>query len=288
MQYKDYYKVLGVSPTASEDEIKKLYKQLAVKFHPDKNPGNSQAEQRFKEISEAKEILLDPDNRSKYDALRTRMRTFQQARGSGMPSGMPGGMPQMDGDMSSVFSSFFEEVFGRSSGPQRGKDQKANIKISLEEAYHGINDILSYEGKRLRIKLLPGIRNGQILRMKGQGAKGRNGGPPGDLLLTIYHKPHPRFECKESDLFLHIRVPLLATILGRKVQVQTFRGAMKVGIPAGTQPGEKLKLKGLGMPIYGQSQQYGDLYLNIQIQIPTRLTAEEKQLYEQLEAKKSS
>ncbi|MEM7657537.1 MAG: J domain-containing protein [Bacteroidota bacterium] len=279
MQYKDYYKVLGVSPSASEDEIKQVYKKLAVRYHPDKNPGDQRAEQKFKEISEAKEILLDADNRRKYDGLRNRMQAYQGAgRGRG------GTVPPVDGEFGTIFSSFFEEVFGRNRGPKRGKDHKASIKISLEEAYHGINDVLTYEGKRLKVKLLPGIRNGQVLRMRGQGGPGKLGAPAGDLLLTIYHKPHPRFEAKESDLFVKLHVPLLAAVLGRKVQLESFKGTMKINIPAGTQSGKRLKLQGLGMPVYGKTGQFGDMYVSVKVEIPQKLSSQERQLFEQLEA----
>lgn len=278
MQYKDYYKVLGVSPSASEEEIKQQFKKLAVKYHPDANPGDEKAEARFKEISEAKEILLDSDNRQQYDALRARMHAFQ---GSGRSGAHTGGHSQ-GGEVSSLFASFLEEVLGRGKGPRRGRNQKANIKITLNEAYHGLTDVLSYEGKKLRLKVAPGIKDGQVLRLRGQGGKGKNGGKDGDLYLTIKIKPQTRFEVKEEDLYAPLTVDLYDAVLGRKVQINTMKGKMKITIPAGTQHGERLKLKGLGMPVYGQSGTFGDMYVTIKVKLPKRLSKQEKALFEQL------
>ncbi|MEM7370396.1 MAG: J domain-containing protein [Bacteroidota bacterium] len=277
MQYKDYYKVLGVSPSASEEEIKQQFKKLAVKYHPDANPGDQKAEDRFKEISEAKEILLDSENRQKYDALRARMHAFQ---GAGRPQS--GNSHSTTGEVSSLFASFIEDVLGRGKGPRRGRNQKANIKITLDEAYHGLTDVLTYEGKKLRLKVAPGIKDGQVLRLRGQGAKGKNGGKDGDLYLTIKIKPQTRFEVKEEDLYAPLTVGLYDAVLGRKVQVNTMRGKMKINIPPGTQHGEKLKLKGLGMPIYGQVESYGDMYVTIKVALPKKLSKQERSLFEQL------
>ncbi|MEO1451957.1 MAG: DnaJ domain-containing protein, partial [Bacteroidota bacterium] len=176
MQYKDYYKVLGVKPDAKEAEIKQAFKKLAVKYHPDANPGNASAEKRFKEISEAKEILLDKEHRFKYDQLRYR---YEQMRRAGMRPNMGGGQrPPQQEEVNSVFSSFFDEVFGGGGGnrARRGKNQEAHVKITMEEAYKGMEDILQWEGKKIRLKLKPGIRHGQKLRVKGRGGAGRNGG----------------------------------------------------------------------------------------------------------------
>ncbi|GAB4420192.1 MAG: DnaJ C-terminal domain-containing protein [Bacteroidia bacterium] len=274
MTFKDYYSVLGVSPQATAEEIRQAYKKLAVRHHPDKNPGDQAAEQRFKEISEAKEVLLDPDNRQKYDALSQRLASMRSR-----PQGPVPGQPDLD----DVFSIFFEEVFGGRRGPRQGRTQEGHIKISLEEAYRGMNDILQHEGKRLRIQIKPGIADGQTLRVKGQGGAGKLGGPPGDLLLTIVVKPHPVFERKGNDLYARISAPLYDVLLGRKITVPSLDGSKAVAVPPGTQPGEKLKLRGLGMPHYDNPDLRGDLYIQIDVTLPSRLSPEQRRKLEEIE-----
>lgn len=284
MSYKDYYKVLGVSPQASEAEIKAAYKKLAVKYHPDQNQGNKAAEERFKAISEAKEVLMDADNRRKYDELRIRYQTYQRATQGGGVVGRDVRHPEQEAEWGSAFSSLFDEIFGRRNSPRRGKNFEANIKITLEEAYKGIQDVISYEGRRLRIRIRPGIRDGQVLRIKGQGGTGKHGGSSGDLFLKVIIKPHTQFKRKEHDLHIDLTINLFAAILGRKVNVPTLKGMMSIQIPPGTQSGEVLKLKGLGMPQYDHNDRFGDLMVRIKVAIPKVLSAEEKALYEQLEA----
>lgn len=280
MSYKDYYRVLGVTPRASEAEIKAAYKKLAVQYHPDRNPGNQAAEERFKEVSEAKEVLLNDENRRKYDALRLRYQTFQQA---GRAPGRPGSRGPEEGEWGNAFSSLFDEIFGRKNSARKGKNFEANIKISLQEAYKGVQDVISYEGRKLRIRIKPGIRDGQILRIKGQGGAGKNGGSSGDLFLKVLIKPHPQFKRKDHDLHIDLTINLFAAILGRKVNVPTLKGIMSIQIPPGTQSGEQLKLRGLGMPVYEDPKRIGDLRVHIQVAIPKTLSEEEKALYEQLE-----
>jgi len=277
MNYKDYYKVLGVKPSASNEEIRKVYKKLAVKYHPDSNPGNQAAEDRFKEISEAKEILLDTENRQKYDQLRRQYTQFQQGGG-----GVRGGATE-EPEFNNIFSTFFDEVFGRrKNAPRRGKNFEAHIKVSLEEAYNGLQDVLSFEGRRLRVKIKPGIENGQTLRIKGQGGPGKLGGSNGDLYLSIKIKPHERFERQGNDLSMQLDVSLYTAVLGGKAEIKTLKGPVKISIPAGTQPGERLKLRGMGMPHYTAPDRFGDLYVQVQVPIPKRLNARQKELFEEL------
>lgn len=285
MNYKDYYQVLGVNPRAATEDIRAAYKKLAVQYHPDRNPGNTAAENRFKEISEAKEILLDADNRRQYDALRMQYIAQQQMRRHTPRAGVrpqPQESSQTDG--SGIFSSFFDEVFGRGRRqPRRGKNLEAHIKISLEEAYHGTRDVLKFEGRKLRIRIKPGMRDGQTLRIKGQGGAGQNGGPSGDLFLTIKIKPHPVFTRKEDDLYVDQEVDLYTAVLGQKVQIPSLKGTpVKVQIPAGTQSGERLKLKGLGMPDHDHPGAFGDLYLKVRVNIPRKLSPEQRALFERL------
>jgi curved DNA-binding protein len=278
MSYKDYYQVLGVQPNASTDEIRQVYRQLAVKYHPDRNPDNAAAEARFKEISEAKEILLDPANRQRYDALRQQYLYRQQARQQPSAPGTPPPEPEDYG-----FATFFEEIFGtRRRGPRRGKNYEANIKISLEEAYQGFTDVLSFEGRRLRVRIRPGIQDGQTLRIKGQGGAGKQGGTNGDLFLTVKIKPDERFERSDNDLYHSLEVDLYTALLGQKIQVPSLAGPKSINLPPGTQPGERLKLRGLGMPHYDQPDRYGDLYVRVNVRLPQRLSEAERKLVEQL------
>jgi curved DNA-binding protein len=273
MTYKDYYKVLGVERNAPAEVIKQAYKRLAMQYHPDRNPGDQAAEDRFKAIAEAKEVLLNPVTRRRYDQLGTQWQQYARA-GHAQESG--------GSDLNSIFTTFFEEVFGSRNGPRRGKNFEANIKISLDEAYQGVNDVIRYEGNRLRIHIKPGIRDGQVLRLRGKGGAGRNGGTPGDLYLTVKIKPHERFTRQEDDLYLDLKTDLYTAVLGGKVQVPSLKGNMSVTLPPGTQSGERLKLRGLGMPVFDRAEQHGDLYLTLQVQLPEKLSPEEKSLFQQL------
>ncbi|MCI4671409.1 MAG: J domain-containing protein [Bacteroidia bacterium] len=288
MDYKDYYKVLGVDPQINEDELRSVYKKLAVQFHPDRNPDNPQAEARFKEISEAKEVLLDSDNRRKYDELRQKYLLFQQYQKGGKrpkdPSSTKSGDASREEEFGSVFGNFFQEVFGgRKNSSRRGKNYDANIKISLQEAYKGLSTILKFEGRRLRVRIRPGIEDGQVLKIKGQGQAGLNGGDPGDLYLKVLVDKDDDYVRKGSNLMKTFRVPLTAAVLGRKMQIETLKGKMSINIPAGTQSGQQLKMRGLGMPYYESPEAAGDLFIKIQVIIPRRLSPEEQKLFKELE-----
>ncbi|MDX2249174.1 MAG: DnaJ C-terminal domain-containing protein [Bacteroidia bacterium] len=283
MEYKDYYKILGVAKTATEEEIKKAFKKLALKYHPDKNPGNKAAEDMFKQINEAKEVLGNAENRFRYDQMGERFRQYQQMQQRKPPTQGPISIPDMDeADINSIFGRFFEEVFGGSTS-RRGRDQQANVKITLEEAYKGMSDILGFEGKKLRIHIKPGIKDQQVLRLKAQGEPSAKGGEPGDLYMTVVIKPHPIFTRKENDLHTTINVDLYAAVLGKKVPVQTMKGQMFMTLPKGTQQGEVLKLKDLGMPDYDNPDLFGNLYVTVNVKIPKNLNPAEKELFERLD-----
>lgn len=276
MQYKDYYRILGVSPQATDEEIRKAYKALALKFHPDKNPGNPLAEQKFKEISEAKKILTDPNLKFRYDQI---------SRGAGSAKseqGFAGAASAASGEVNGIFSTFFEEIFGVRKGQRRGKNYEANLSITLEEAYAGMEDVVKFEGRKVKLKIKPGIRHEQTLRIKGQGGESRSGTEAGDLYLTIKIKPHARFTRQGNDLSIDVEVSIFDLVLGNKITIPSFRGNMNIVVPPGTQSGEKLKLKGLGMPVYESFDQFGDLYANLLIRTPKRLSARERVLWEQL------
>ena len=305
MDYKDYYKILGVSKNASTDEIKKAYRKLAVKYHPDKNPGNKQAEARFKEISEAYEVLRDPEKRKKYDQLGSNWNQFQGADAGGFDFSQFGGgrrgksrtyfsgnMDDLFGDSDSGFSDFFNAFFGGFGGSSggfhqqaqqvKGKDLRSELSISLSEAYHGTSRLLNVNGQKIKINIKPGAYNGQELRIKGKGGKGRNGGADGDIYLNIKVLPEKNYTVHGNDLILKTDVDLYTAVLGGKLNINTLSGKLNINIPKGTQNGTKLRVKGKGMPVYGKSGTYGDLYLQLNILIPTNLSKKEEELFRQL------
>lgn len=297
MEFKDYYKVLGVSKSASADEIKKAYRKLAVKYHPDKNPGNKAAEEKFKEISEANEVLGDPEKRKKFDELGSNWQQHQQSgNGGGFDwskyAGRQGGRQYTGNEEfegAGDFSDFFESIFGGGHGGRRpgqrahkGQDYKAEFQVSLEEAYTGSSREIEVNGQTLRLKIKPGVSDNQVLRLKDKGAPGMNGGPNGDLFLTVKVAEHPHFKRKENDLYCDFPVDVYVAVLGGKATVRSLKGTMKIDIPKETDNGKVLRLKGLGMPLYGKTNEYGDLYAKVNITTPKNLSEKEIELFKQL------
>lgn len=292
MDYKDYYKTLGVKKDASADEIKKAYRKLAVKYHPDKNPGDKVAEEKFKEANEANEVLSDPEKRKKYDNLGENWQQNQQYQQYANRGGQ-GGFSTEDfyGD-GSQFSSFFESIFGsgagfggarqRSARPQKGDNQEATITLTLDESFHGTSKQVTLDGTKLNLKFKPGTSQGQVLRLKGKGAQGYFGGENGDLLITVNIAPNPRFEVKGNDLYLDQPLDIYTATLGGKITVQGIDKAVTMNIPAGTDSHKTLRLKGMGMPVFGKPDHRGDAYVRMVIQVPKNLSAEEKDLFGKL------
>ncbi|TPE45954.1 DnaJ C-terminal domain-containing protein [Pontibacter mangrovi] len=305
MEYKDYYNILGVDKKATQAEIKKAYRSLAKKYHPDKNKGNKEAEEKFKDISEAYEVLGDEEKRKQYDQLGANWRQFQQQGAGGQYYGQPGGgfRGSYQGDFSDIFgagggggggfSDFFEQFFGGGGaagfGGQRaggrapkGQDYQAEMEISLQEAYTGTSRLLNVNEQQLRITTKPGVADGQVLRIKGKGAPAPAGGQPGDLYINVRVMPDARFERAGDDLTTTLPVDMYTAILGGEVQAPTMSGQVKLKIPGGTQSGKILRLRGKGMPKYGQPDQHGDLYVKLEVNLPTSLSAEERELLERL------
>ena len=311
MEFKDYYKTLGVAKNATQDEIKKAYRKLAVKHHPDKNKGDKKSEEKFKEINEANEVLGDKEKRKKYDELGSNWNSYQQSgqhggfdwsRYSGENAGTGERSYSFEGDLNDLFggagySDFFESIFGGGfSGSQRGRkssgrkvsglkgnDYSAIIEISLEDAYKGVSKIFKIGGQSIKLNIKPGINDGHILKIAGKGSPGLNGGPNGDLLLTIKILKDNDFIREADDLHSVLRVDLFIAVLGGKVEVKTFKGKIKLDIPKGTNNGKILRLPKMGMPKYGRANEYGDLYFKIEVQIPQNLSDKEISLFKELQ-----
>jgi curved DNA-binding protein len=294
MDYKDYYKVLGVSKSASQDEIKKAYRKLAVKYHPDKNEGNAKAEARFKEITEAYEVLGNAENRQKYDQMGANWKQYENMgnQGFGGFSGFSGGGSSRrrtggasfgGGGFSDFFNSFFGGQFDEwSTGKSvyKGKDLEANLPLSWDEAFNGTEKVLQAKNDRIKIKIKPGAYDGQKIRVKGKGGHAAGGGERGDLYITLQVAGNPNYEQKGNDLYKTVTIDLYTAVLGGKVSVATPTKTINVPIAAGTSSGKKLRLKGLGAP--SSSGGKGDFYVQIEIEVPKSLSAEQKRLFEQL------
>lgn len=294
MDYKDYYKILGVKKDASADEIKKAYRKLAVKYHPDKNAGNKEAEDKFKEANEANEVLGDPEKRKKYDELGANWKQYEQFGGQRNGGGRgPAGFDTSSfyGD-GSGFSSFFESIFGSGAGfggarqrahrAQKGENQEATITLTVEESFHGVAKQVTINGSKLNLKFKPGTANAQVVRLKGKGSPSYSGGEPGDLLITVHIAPHPRYEVKGADLYFDQPMDIYTAVLGGKIAVQSIDKTIMMTIPAGTDSHKTLRLKGMGMPVFGKEGQRGDAYVRMVIQVPKHLSDEEKAAFEQL------
>ena len=300
MDYKDYYTILGVAKSATEGEIKKAYRNLAKKYHPDKTDGNKALEEKFKEVSEAYEVLGNKENRKKYDELGANWKNNQQAGGNGSggfdysqyysnpgAQGRQGSHQTFEGDPE-MFSDFFNNIFGgggfSSAGGHRraarkGQNYSAEMDITLQEAYHGSTHIINVNGSKLRIKTKPGTRNKQKIKLTGKGSPGLGGGPAGDLIITINILPDARFSRKNDDLYINLTIDVYTAVLGGKTQIPTLVGNIQMTIPKGTQGGNTLRIKGKGMPLYGSSTQFGDLYVKTNIVIPTNISDEEEKLF---------
>lgn len=303
MNFRDYYNILGVKPDASEKEIKKAYRKLATQYHPDKNKGDKASEEKFKEISEAYQVLGNTEKRKQYDALGSDWEQFQQSgasyddfmnqrqqyrqyqnRGQNRRHEYTSG-PEGFGD-GSGFSDFFEAFFGGGASQGRasydfpGADVSGEIVISLMEAYTGTERLLEVEGNKIKMKIKPGAYTGLQLRAKGKGQKGA-GAKRGDLYVNVRVEPHPTFKREGNNLNIEVPVDVFKAMLGGKQEVVTLSGKVNINVPEGTQNGKKMRLKGKGMPVYGKSGHYGDLYVTLSVELPKNLSPEQKELLKQ-------
>ncbi len=296
MEYIDYYQVLGVPREASAEEIRKAYRRLARKYHPDVNPGNADAERRFKQVNEAHTVLSDPEKRKKYDQYGKnwehaeafeQARQQQQQRSSGHRAYRFG-----EGDgFSDFFRMMFEEgdLFDWSRTRfRRGQHYEAELRLSLRDIRQTHRRVLDVGGRKIRLTIPAGVTDGQTIRIKGQGGPAPRGGEKGDLYLTFRIAEDPTFRREGSDLYVDLPVDLYTVVLGGKTEAPTLDGPVRVSIPPESQHGQLIRLKGKGLPRYKQPDQYGDLYLKLQVQLPKHLSDSEKQLFRELAAKRAA
>ncbi|WP_312138326.1 J domain-containing protein [Sphingobacterium sp.] len=302
MAFLDYYKVLGLDKTASQDDIKKAYRKLARKFHPDLNPNDEEAKKKFQEINEANEVLTDPEKRKKYDQYGENWKhgeEYEKAQqqygrsnaGAGGQNPFQGYDFNYDGNYDTgEYSDFFEELFGsrfsgrgsnRRSAGFRGQDYNTSLELTLLQASQTHQQTFTVNGKNIRITIPAGVEDGQKIRLKGQGGEGMNGGPNGDLYITFSIKGDPNFQRRGNDLYTNISIDLATALLGGETIVNTLTGKINVKIKPETQNGAKIRLKGKGYPVYKKEGEFGDLYAEVHVKLPTNLTDEQKKLVQQ-------
>jgi curved DNA-binding protein len=306
MEYKDYYKTLGVDRKASVDEIKRAYRKLALKFHPDRNPDNKQAEEKFKEINEAYQVLSDAQKRARYDQLGDSYTHWQQRGGGGSGFNWDewvttpgsgnvrvevGNLDDLFGGGLGDFSEFFRSIFGgMPQGSSRGRrtveraaaprNFEQNVTVSLREAFQGTSRRIDVDGRRLEIKIPRGARTGTKIRVP-EAVVAPNG-QKNDLYLVIAVADEPAFERKGDDLFTDAGVDVYKAVLGGEVTVETLSGSVVLTIPAGTQPGQTFRLAGQGMPQVKNPDSRGDLFVRVKVNLPRKLTAEQRELFQKL------
>ncbi|WP_051295898.1 DnaJ C-terminal domain-containing protein [Eisenibacter elegans] len=274
----DYYQLLGLSRNATQTQIKEAYRELAVKLHPDRNPGNPHAEEHFKQITEAYNVLSNPKKRAQYDQLRL-TRRMQEMVATGNVD-LAETLKDIFGE--NILTNFVDDLVN-----YRGEDIRQTLHISLAEALEGSQQRIEVLGKPLRIQLKPGIAHGQVLKIKGQGGEGSKPEKRGDLLLTIHISPQPGFTRQGNDLYTHYTIDLYTALLGGQVQVPSWKEGFEhpLSIPAGIQPNTTLTLQGHGAPLYEQPGEYGNLHINVQVALPTQLSPEAQTLVQKLAQK---
>jgi curved DNA-binding protein len=303
MAYIDYYKILGVNKNASADDIKKAYRKLARKLHPDLNPNDKEAHKKFQELNEANEVLSDPEKRVKYDKYgenwkqgeeyEKAQQQYQQQRGQQQWGGQRSQTFYTEGDFSDEdFSEFFHSMFGggfshRSGGTDRrqkfkGADYQAELRLTLRQASRTHQQTLTINGKNVRITIPAGVANGQKIKLAGFGQPGQGNGPSGDLYITFIIEEDRDFKRLGDDLYAEINVDLYTAVLGGDVMINTLEGQVKMNIKPGTQPGSKLRLKGKGFPVYKKEDRFGDLYVSLKVLLPINISTEEKELFTRL------
>ncbi|MEP6582731.1 MAG: J domain-containing protein [Ginsengibacter sp.] len=297
MDFVDYYKTLGISKAATGADIKKAYRKLARKYHPDVNPNDKESHKKFQQINEANEVLSDPEKRKKYDQHGKDWKQadqYEKARQQQGAGGYAGGFGGQDfgqytyssGDDSS-FSDFFESLFGgakksRQQAKYRGQDYNAELRLSLTNAYVTHKQTLTINGKNVRITIPAGVENGQVIRLKDYGSPGVNGGPNGDLYITFSVNNDTNFKREGNNLYKDEDLDLYTALLGGEKTIETLNGKIKLKVNSETQNGTRVRLKGKGYPVYKKEGEFGDLYLTWNIKLPVNLTDRQKELFTEL------
>jgi curved DNA-binding protein len=290
MKYVDYYKILGLDKNVSEKDIKKAYRKLARKYHPDLNPNDKVAEKKFKELNEANEVLSNPENRKKYDKYGKDWQHAEEFEKAKQQNQQQAGHGSHNAYEDEDFSDFFSSMFGgghatyggRSNAKYRGQDFNATLHLNLKDVYKSHKQTLTINGKNIRLTIPAGVENGQVIKIKGHGGKGVNGGPNGDLYIKFEITNNTKFKRKGNNLYLNVDLDLYKAILGGELLVDTLSGKVKLKVKSETQNGTKVKLKGKGFPIYKKEGQFGDLYITYTIKTPVNLSAKEKELFTEL------
>ena len=293
MAFIDYYQILGLNRNASEDDIKKAYRKLARKFHPDLNPNDKEANRKFQQINEANEVLSDPEKRKKYDQYGAQWKEAEQYEKARQAAGQEhqGGWSQQgfsEHINEEGFSDFFESLFGRSAGQRssnvkfKGSDFHAELQLTLADAYQTHKQTLTVNGKQVRITIPAGVENGQVIRLKGYGGPGRNGGPNGDLYITFVIEEDPVYKRTGDDIHMKVDLDLYTAVLGGETLINTLGGGLKLKINPETQNNSKTRVKGKGFPVYKQEGKFGDLFITYSVRLPVNLTEKQKELFREL------
>ncbi|MBV9961249.1 MAG: J domain-containing protein [Parafilimonas sp.] len=295
MAFVDYYKTLGVEKNATEDDIKKAYRKLARKYHPDLNPNDTEANKKFQQINEANEVLSDPGKRKKYDSYGENWQHAEQYEQARQQRSHSSSQSWQDYTYSegneSDFSDFFESLFGsarsrersgRSQSQFRGNDFNASLNLSLRDAYTTHKQTFTINNKQVRITIPAGVANGQIIKLKGYGSEGINGGPNGDLFITFIIEDDAAFKRVGNDLYTTAEIDLYTAILGGNFTLDTISGKIKLKVNPETQNGTTVRLKGKGFPVYKEEGKFGDLFVSWQVKMPTNLTEKQKALFTEL------
>ncbi len=297
MEYIDYYKILGLDKNASTDDIRKAYRKLARKHHPDLNPNDKEAHKKFQQVNEANEVLSDPAKRKKYDQYGKDWQhadEFEKMRQQQGRSQSANRGETFSGDFGGDdFSDFFSSLFGGGGPKSRGRDSKlrgqdfqAELHLTLRDVYTTHPKTITINGKNIRLTIPAGIENGQKIKLKGHGGPGINSGPHGDLYITFQINDDPQFKRSGNDLFATAEIELYTAVLGGETTVETFNGKVKLKLAPGTQNGTKVRLKSKGFPLYKKEDEYGDLYITYQVKIPVHLSEKEKELFKELSKSK--
>jgi curved DNA-binding protein len=290
MEYIDYYKVLGLDKNATQDDIKKAYRKLARKHHPDLNPNDKEAHKKFQQINEANEVLSDPEKRKKYDQYGKDWQHAEQFDQAKESQQRPGNFNErFSEDFSgNDFSDFFTSMFGDASGFRqrqtkfRGEDYEAELQLNLIDAYKTHQQVLTVNGKNIRITIPAGVENGQRIRIKGHGGSGINGGPSGDLYITFHITNNTEFKRNGNDLYKTVDLDLYTAVLGGEIMIDTMDGKIKLNVKSETQNETKIRLKGKGFPVYRKEGEFGDLIVTFKIKTPQNLTEKQKELFREL------